>query len=79
MDDSIKVEIEIVHFLAIRIRLCCINGVLDAIDFVWLFFNNRRYDLRVFLGEPSKKRWNTHDEPDLCRDEDISKGIRLES
>lgn len=38
--------------LAIGIRLRVVNGDLDTIDFLGLFLNNWRNDLRVSLRKP---------------------------
>ena len=61
MYDSIEVQVQVVHFISIRVGLCGVHWNLDAIDLPWLLFNHRVDDLGILLREPAEKRWNTHD------------------
>ena len=61
MYNSIEIKVEIVNLLAIWVGLCSINGVLYAIDLVWLLFDHGCDDLGIFLGKPSEKSRDTHD------------------
>jgi hypothetical protein len=49
-------------YFAIRIWFSSVDRNDLTIYFLWLIFNNRRDNLRVLVGEPSKKRWDTHRE-----------------
>jgi len=67
VDYAIHVEVKVVKFVIIRIRLCGVDRYFLPIDLPRLLFDDWGNDLGVFLGQPSKKRWNTHD-GDVLRD-----------
>lgn len=61
VDDAVHVEVQVVHFLAVGVRLGCINGHLGAVGILErLIFDDRGDNLGIFLREPSEKRWDTH-------------------
>lgn len=55
MNDTVHIKIQIVEFLAVRIRLGCIDWHNHSFEFLRLFFDTRRHDLWKLVGQPS---WN---------------------
>ncbi|KAJ8627279.1 hypothetical protein MRB53_020586 [Persea americana] len=60
MNDSIHVEIEIVEFHVVRVRLAGIDRDRDALDHDRFFFDHVNNNQRILLCEPPIERWNPH-------------------
>lgn len=67
MDDTVHVEVEVVHLFAIWIRSADVDWNLNSIDLLRLLLDDTRDDFGVFLREPSEKSWNTHVEEMVAR------------
>lgn len=60
MDDSVHVEIKIVEFEVVRVRLAGVDGDRDAVDHDRFFFDHVHNNHRILLREPPVERWNPH-------------------
>ena len=73
MDDTVEVEIEIVHLFSVGVGLSGVDGILNAIDDIALL-DDTIDNLGILLGKPSEERWNTHDDYDAESGELYRKG-----
>ena len=60
MDDTVHIEVKVILLLANRVGAGDVQRDFLAVHLLGLLLNNRRNNLRIFVGEPSEKRRDTH-------------------
>lgn len=61
VNDTVHIQVQIVHLISIGVGTRGVHGNLFAVDFLRKLLDNGGDDLRILVGEPSEKRWDTHD------------------
>lgn len=60
MNNTVHIQVQIIHFLPIRIGTRRVDRDFLSVDLIGKFFDDGRDNLGVFVREPSEKRRDTH-------------------